>query len=380
MLDFKLIRIWDAERELAPQDFQYILSPYMAFKAAKIYYELDYQKYNGTQSGHDVPLRKNGVNPLTSSEYTRKRSDMYDPVYDNTQHNLDSAWIIGIGDIEQWNHYKHAFSFNEDGDLVYDCFMDHWHEWFEMRVRETYEKVLLNHNGRKPKPTQRFNPSDAPVQHAQAGKTINSKAAGRLLAAGGVYNGNIEGFRKTAEQLGGEALQGYDQVLNETTAGTAIAAASVLLARRPTSYEEMSSYLGKLRGQSKFLDGIEIKDITYVKRDPSDVAVLRREFNSTVRKNFVNKLSSTQDAANTFSSSDLLRMKEGGVPNGWSVHHKLPLDDGGTNAFDNLTLIQNEPYHKVFTNMQSSATRGMIAGESRVTPWAVPKGSIYPLK
>jgi hypothetical protein len=38
--------------------------------------------------------------------------------------------------------------------------------------------------------------SDAPIQYAQSAKTINSKAAGRLLAAGGVYNGNIEGFRK----------------------------------------------------------------------------------------------------------------------------------------------------------------------------------------
>src|SRR5699024_12141641 len=28
-------------------------------------------------------------------------------------------------------------------------------------------------------------------------KTLNSKAVGRLLAAGGIYNGNIEGFRET---------------------------------------------------------------------------------------------------------------------------------------------------------------------------------------
>ncbi|KAF6664345.1 hypothetical protein CKF42_09125 [Pantoea sp. ARC270] len=45
-------------------------------------------------------------------------------------------------------------------------------------------------------------------------KTINSKAAGRLLAAGGIYNGNIEGFRKTAEQLGGDASAGFNQVMD----------------------------------------------------------------------------------------------------------------------------------------------------------------------
>lgn len=65
----------------------------------------------------------------------------------------------------------------------------------------------------------------APIQHAQATKTINSKAAGRLLAAGGIYNGNIEGFRKTAEQLGGDAPAGYEQVMDNK--GLLITSASV---------------------------------------------------------------------------------------------------------------------------------------------------------
>ncbi|MEN4879185.1 hypothetical protein ABEI17_00430 [Pantoea agglomerans] len=65
----------------------------------------------------------------------------------------------------------------------------------------------------------------APIQHVQAAKTINSKAAGRLLAAGGVYNGNIEGFRKTAEQLGGDAPAGYEQVMDNK--GLLITGASV---------------------------------------------------------------------------------------------------------------------------------------------------------
>lgn len=58
-------------------------------------------------------------------------------------------------------------------------------------------------------------------------ETLNGKGIGRLLAAGGIYNGNVEGFRQTAEQLGGDATAGYEQVLNETTKGIAIAAVSV---------------------------------------------------------------------------------------------------------------------------------------------------------
>lgn len=379
MSGFRLIQAWDACRELVPEDFQYILRPAVAFEKARFYYDLEYENYNHF-SIHQMPNRKSGfINP-SSPMYQRKQNGMYDGAYDHTEHNIDTGWYFGFDKSEKWSYYNNPFYFDENGDLIYDCFMEHWHEWFEMEVRTAYEKCLNNHQGRKPAPTQKIHYSDAPIQHAQAAKTINSKAAGRLLAAGGIYNGNVEGFRKTAEQLGGDAIKGYDQVLNEQTAGTAIAAASILLAKRATNVEGMNTYLGKLRGESKLLDGITVKEINYVKRDPIETAVLRKEFNSTVRKNFLNKLANTKDAANTFNPSDLMRMSEGGIPNGWSVHHKLPLDDGGTNAFSNLTLIENEPFHKVFTNMQSSVTRGMIVGESKVTPWAIPTGSIYPLK
>lgn len=85
-------------------------------------------------------------------------------------------------------------------------------------------KYLLSRQIRRPVVTVR---THAPEQPAQTAKTINSKAAGRLLAAGGIYNGNIEGFRKTAEQLGGDAPTGYGQVMNEQTKGLLIAGASV---------------------------------------------------------------------------------------------------------------------------------------------------------
>ncbi|HHY6272031.1 TPA: type VI secretion system tube protein TssD [Salmonella enterica] len=70
-------------------------------------------------------------------------------------------------------------------------------------------------------------------------KTLNSKAVGRLLAAGGIYNGNIEGFRDTAEKLGGDASAGYKQVLNEKTIGLGIAAASILFARKQPNLKEL---------------------------------------------------------------------------------------------------------------------------------------------
>lgn len=211
-------------------------------------------------------------------------------------------------------------------------------------------------------------------------QTINSKAAGRLLAAGGVYNNNVDAFRETAERLGGDALKGYEQVLNEQTAGAVMAAASMLLVKRPANFEEIYGYLGKIRGESKFLHNLEVKEINYVKRESAESALMRKEFNNAVRKSFLHQMASSSEAAAVFNSSDILKMRQGAVPDGWNVHHKLPLDDSGDNSFDNLALIENEPFHKVLTGMQRQATKGMVPGESRIIPWVMPATSIYQLK
>lgn len=89
----------------------------------------------------------------------------------------------------------------------------------------------------------------APVQHAQAAKTINSKSAGRLLAAGGVYNGNIDGFKKTAEQLGGDAPAGYNQVMENKgllITGASFAAALGIGRLPPVNEVETLSNLSKI--------------------------------------------------------------------------------------------------------------------------------------
>lgn len=84
-------------------------------------------------------------------------------------------------------------------------------------------------------------------------KTLNSKAVGRLLAAGGIYNGNIEGFRDTAEKLGGDAPAGYKQVLNEKTIGLGIAAASIIFSRNASKIQDINKFrdkISKLNGKS----------------------------------------------------------------------------------------------------------------------------------
>ena len=224
-----------------------------------------------------------------------------------------------------------------------------------------------------------FTRSLSPTQHVQAGKTINSKAAGRLLAAGGIYNGNPQGFRQTAEQLGGDAAKGYDSVLNETTSGLMVAAASLLVIRNPVAAEELTSYLGKYKKAHVLLDDVNVSELNYVRRDRVEYAALRGEFNNSVRPNFLKSLANHPDALSTFDSNNLLRLADGKVPPGWQVHHKIPLDDSGTNGLDNLILIQNSPYHSALSKTQAIITKDLPYNATTNVLWPSPNGVIYPV-
>jgi hypothetical protein len=223
---FTLYMKSDARMALAPQDIQFILTPDNAMELACIFYELDYLNYRRSIIPQQVPDRKHGVSHRFSAQsYKRKRRPFSDSVYDDVRMFLDLGWMVGVDTLEDWDRFRNPFYFDKDSNLVYDCFMDHYGESFRNEVRSLYEDTLNAHQGRKPEPTIKQHYSDAPMQHAQAGKAINSKAAGRLLAAGGIYNGNIQGFHETAQQLGGDAPAGFDQVMDNK--GLLITAASV---------------------------------------------------------------------------------------------------------------------------------------------------------
>ena len=227
---FTLYMRWDAERELTPGDIQFILSPQDALEMASIFYELDYLEYdhNNRILPHSVPKRREGVyHRFATQPYKRKRLAEYDGLYDEVKWNLEHGWMVGVNTQEDWDRFRNPFYFDDDSNLIYDCFMDTYGDGFQEAVRQIYEYSLSEHQGRKPSPTVKEHYSVAPIQHAQAGKTINSKAAGRLLAAGGIYNGNVEGFHQTAQQLGGDAPAGYHQVMDNkglliTAASTAV--------------------------------------------------------------------------------------------------------------------------------------------------------------
>ncbi|MFV9832740.1 hypothetical protein A4A36_11615 [Bacillus subtilis] len=142
-------------------------------------------------------------------------------------------------------------------------------------------------------------------------------------------------------------------------------------------------FVGTLKGEQVLLKGVKVKEISYTKRSPEETAKLRRKFNSSIKKQFLKGLSNDPNKVKKLKKAgltdkDIARMKDGLNPKGYQVHHKLPLDDGGTNDMDNLILIKNDPYHKAITNEQNSLTKGLAPGETKKINWPIPNGEIYP--
>lgn len=146
------------------------------------------------------------------------------------------------------------------------------------------------------------------------------------------------------------------------------------------SPSDKNSFKGVLKGEEIELSNVIVKQVTYTKRSFEDRKQLRNSFDSKERskflKYFYRKNSECLEEWG-FTDIDILKMKDGLVPSDYQVHHKLPLDDGGSNDFDNLVLIRTDPCHKIITKYQNSATKGLIAGESIEIEWPIPNGNYY---
>lgn len=131
---FTLYMRWEAQRTLAPDDIQFILTPREALEIASIFYELDYLEYDYLRNPlcrNSVPKRRQGVHHRHATQpYKRKQRSEYDGLYDEVKWNLDHGWMVGVNTGEKWDKYCNPFSFDDDSNLVYDCFMDTYGESF----------------------------------------------------------------------------------------------------------------------------------------------------------------------------------------------------------------------------------------------------------
>jgi len=144
-------------------------------------------------------------------------------------------------------------------------------------------------------------------------------------------------------------------------------------------------YEAVVRGEKVTLDDVTMRSVEYVKRARDEAAELRKAFDGGKRKDFLvslaadpKKTAALREAG--FSPAEIDRIASGRVPQGWQVHHKLPLDDGGTNDFGNLVLIKNDPYHIAVTNTQRTLTGHLVPGDAARVEWPMIPGFVYPAK
>jgi len=128
------------------------------------------------------------------------------------------------------------------------------------------------------------------------------------------------------------------------------------------------------------------QEISWTKRLDEEREKFRVEFNNRVRRKFLKTLAKDKKLLRTsrFSEEDIERLKKGQCPNGYQVHHKIPIDDGGTNDFDNLVLIKNTPYHETIhsaAQTYQSAINELKSGETVTVDFPVPEigTKVWPL-
>ncbi len=77
---FQLYRSHDLTRQLAPEDFQYILTPAGSLREACIHYDLSYEA-NGHSLSFGLPNKKYSLSPH-ERPYERRHRSYVDPIYD----------------------------------------------------------------------------------------------------------------------------------------------------------------------------------------------------------------------------------------------------------------------------------------------------------
>ncbi|AJJ63521.1 polymorphic toxin type 46 domain-containing protein [Yersinia aldovae] len=215
------IYLYNLSRDnLPPEDYERIVSAYAGWSRICREYEFD----DGYHTSRYI------INMRESRSYHTQASSRGSREKEKLEKMVFSGDVVMLSDM---HGPAKLFHINEEGVLIctdplafrFDGAKSITTEYSKSVSRRDYRR-----SGGKPRPTQvqRLVRASAPdLPEPQAFRTINSKSAGRLLAAGGIYNGNVEGFAKTAKDLGGDADKGFEQVMNDESKGLLITGFSI---------------------------------------------------------------------------------------------------------------------------------------------------------
>ena len=112
---------------------------------------------------------------------------------------------------------------------------------------------------------------------------------------------------------------------------------------------------------------------------------MRNTFENGIRTQFLKSIGNNIKIGNMlkkagFEDSEIpnliQNLKNGGGLTGYQVHHKIPLNFGGTNDFENLILIKNSPFHTAITSFQNTQIN-IPVGQTQILNFPKIEGIFY---
>lgn len=105
------------------------------------------------------------------------------------------------------------------------------------------------------------------------------------------------------------------------------------------------------RSGVRLLHGFTIEKVSYTRKaDRAFYAKERREFDARVKGAWLKTIARTHRAELLSAGLSDVQVDamayDGKAPAGYQVHHRIPLDDGGSNDLANLILLRNDVEHR----------------------------------
>lgn len=140
----------------------------------------------------------------------------------------------------------------------------------------------------------------------------------------------------------------------------------------PKSPERLNAERGRFKFDS--INGFKLIDAEYTVPDKRTRKRRRGAFDS-VRDKFIRHVAQNcqkELRAIGITDKQIEQMKKGSAPNGYNVHHKLPIHGGGLNEFSNLILMPVKPHDELHHRVLDPQVAQMQAGETKTVklPWS----------
>lgn len=226
------------------------------------------------------------------------------------------------------------------------------------------------------------------------GSYVSPETIQALLAAGYLSEDDVRDYRedlKTQPPSGRELIKEIARVALKDRRHDAKFLDKVngmLLERQTVLGNASGSITTYHHTGARELAGFRYERISYTRRSDRDhYKALRSEFDRKERAEWLKEIGThrrTELIAAGISTKEVDRMaKDGKVPEGYQVHHRIPLDDGGTNSRDNFIIIRNDIEHRAlhgYYNPAELRIRLLAYGETAEIALPVPPKDtlVYP--